>query len=605
MKRVWQVFIPVILITSLLVTITPLAYSQMLISWGNNVKEKTGILTAQATSETEPESSPGNQQEQAVPKKEEEGYPVIFDGKELFRFSVSIAGISAEDRARRAEDEILEFAKDNSIAIDSLTVNKYQQLRVFLADSELLLSLEEADAKAAQVPLDKLADEYLQKIKDAITAYRNKRRLENLAKGALYALISTIVFVLSLKLLNYIYPKVYSFIDRRRSRIFYTFRLQTFQIISGDQQARIVLKSIKFIRWAIILVLLYLYIPAVLSFFPWTERLGKNVFSSLFKAISTTGNALINYVPNLFIIGITIFITYYTIRLCRPFFNALADGRISIPGFYQDWAQPTYKLTTFLIIAIAAAIVVPYLPGFDSPAFQGISVLIGALITFGGASTIANLIGGFIIIYTRAFQIGDRIKIDDYTGYVLEKTILSTRIRTPNNEIITIPNSSMIASSIINYTASLRDIKEPIILYTTITLGYDVPWRKVHQTLAEAALVTSGILQDPAPVVWQTSLDDFYISYQLRAYTNKPSKMGDIYSQLHQNIQDKCNEVDIEIMSPHYSAIRDGHQSTIPENYLPKDYKAPGFRVHPLENLADKPQAKNEWYRFRQYKEEE
>ncbi|MGB5594074.1 MAG: mechanosensitive ion channel family protein, partial [Crocosphaera sp.] len=263
--------------------------------------------------------------------------------------------------------------------------------------------------------------------------------------------------------------------------------------------------------------------------------------------------------------------------------------------FYPDWAQPTYKLTVILILALAAAIVFPYLPGFNSPAFQGISLLVGALVTFGGASTIANLIGGFVVIYTRAFQIGDRIKIENFRGVVLEKSILSTRICNGENEIITIPNSIMVASTIINYSATVRELKQPLVINTSITLGYDVPWRLVHETLINSALETVDILEDPAPYVWQTSLDDFYVSYELRAYTNKTKSVliGHIFSQLHQNIQDKCAEVGIEILSPHYAAVRDGHQNTIPENYLPKDYQAPGFRLHPLESFVKQDITKN------------
>ncbi len=283
-------------------------------------------------------------------------------------------------------------------------------------------------------------------------------------------------------------------------------------------------------------------------------------------------------------------LAYYLIRFCRLFFSAIDSGTLRIPGFYEEWSEPTYKLTIILIVAIAAVLAFPYIPGFDSPSFRGLSLLFGALITLGGASAVANVIGGYIIIYTRGFQIGDRVKLGEYIGVVLEKTVLSTRIRTPNNEIITIPNSTMLTSSIVNYTATLRDVKEPLILNTTITLGYDVPWRKVHQTLIDAARATSDIVDEPAPFVLQTSLDDFYVSYELRAYTNNTTQIKRVYSELHQSIQDKCNEVDIEIMSPHYSAMRDGHQSTIPENYLPGNYVPPAFRFYPFGQGLNPPQ---------------
>ncbi|WLT39209.1 mechanosensitive ion channel family protein [Synechocystis sp. B12] len=219
----------------------------------------------------------------------------------------------------------------------------------------------------------------------------------------------------------------------------------------------------------------------------------------------------------------------------------------------------------------------PYLPGFDSPAFRGISVFLGLLLSLGSTSAITNVIGGIILIYTRAFRIGDHIQVGDVIGDIIEKNFLVIRICTPTNQIITIPNSSLLISNVTNYSISSRELNKYLILQTTITLGYDVPWQKVYQTLIEAALNTEHILKSPVPFVLQTSLDNFYVSYQLNAYTNQPNLMVIIYSELHQNMQDKCNEVGIEILSPSFTALRDGNTSTMPENYLPSDYVAPPF----------------------------
>ncbi len=593
MKKTWQVLVT-ILVTWLLIisynsftqikaqenlVINKDQYQDVFI--GNNLEIKELGIISQTPNETDsfkPENS-------KITEEKLSKFPVVFDGETLFSYSSKITGLSSEERARVSSQRIKKFADNYSLSIDSLRVLKLEGLRVIGTDDTILVALIEADAKTANKPIDELANEYLQKLKSAITQYREERQVSRLGLGILKAIISTIIVIFVFKLIHYLSPKIHSLIIYWRRYLFHSIRIQNFQIISAEQQEALLFKFLKILRWAVILIILYFYIPLVLGFFPWTERLSHSIFRSFYKAIGTVWSGFIDYIPNLSIIIVTGIITYYTIRLCHPLFKALEDGSISLPGFYPDWAEPTYKLTVFLILAFAAAIIFPYLPGFDSPAFQGISILIGALVTFGGASTIANLIGGFIIIYTRGFQIGDRIKIDQYVGWVLERTILSTRIRTNANEIITIPNATMIASSIINYTATLRDIGNPLILYTSITLGYDVPWRKVHETLINAALATDRIINDPPPFVWQTSLDDFYISYQLRAYSTANTELGYIYSELHQNIQDKCNEAGIEILSPHYGAMRDGNQNTIPEDYLPKDYTAPGFRLDPLKKL--------------------
>lgn len=513
--------------------------------------------------------------------------PVKLDGETLFEFKTNIEGIPNQERAKVAMKRLKEVAKDRSININNLEVKTIDGIYIIYVENNLLLYLGQSDAEANNKSLEKLAQNYSEIIKNAIVEYRKERNLSYLGIRGLLSLLSTILVIFIVRFLNWFIPGASRRILEGRSLFFRTLRIQNWTILSVYRQKQITILSLKIVRWIIIFVILYFYIPLVLSLFPQTERLGKSIFSSFFGALGNAWSGFIDYLPNLFLIIITLIVTHYLIRLCHPFFKAVEEERVTIPGFYPDWAEPSYKLTVILIIGLAAAIIFPYLPGFESPAFQGISILAGALVTFGGASTIANLIGGFVVIYTRAFQIGDRIKIEEYQGVVIEKTILSTRIRNQNNEIITIPNSILIISKIINYTATMRDLEEPLILNTTITLGYDVPWRLVHETLRNSALDTVDILDDPTPYVWQTSLDDFYISYQLRVYTNKTTsiEIGNIYTELHQKIQDKCAEVGIEIMSPHYAAVRDGNQNTIPENYLPKDYKTPGFRLHPLESF--------------------
>ena len=257
--------------------------------------------------------------------------------------------------------------------------------------------------------------------------------------------------------------------------------------------------------------------------------------------------------------------------------SEIEKGDLKITGFYPDWANPTYQIVRILVFAFMIVVIFPYLPNNDSRVFQGVSVFLGFLFTFSSAGSLSNIIAGLVLTYMRLFSIGDRVKIGEITGDVIEKSLLVTRIRTIKNEIISIPNSTVMNSHTINYSSDAPE--KGLVVHTTVTIGYDVPWRDVHQTLIDAALKTNYILQEPMPFVLQTSLDDFYVSYQINAYTREANKQALIYSTLHQNIQDICNERGIEIMSPHYRAARDGNTTTIPSSYLPEDYKAPGFKV--------------------------
>jgi small-conductance mechanosensitive channel len=267
----------------------------------------------------------------------------------------------------------------------------------------------------------------------------------------------------------------------------------------------------------------------------------------------------------------------YVIRFVKYIFQEIEAEKLVLSNFHSDWAMPTFSIVQFLLYAFMFVLIFPYLPGSDSDIFKGVSVFVGVLFSLGSSSAIANMVAGLVITYMRPFKIGDRIKIDNVTGDVVEKTLLVTRIRTIKNELITIPNSSVLSGNTTNY--SVEAIDKGLIVYTTITIGYDVPWPKMHKVLIEAASRTDMIMEDPKPFVLQTSLEDFYVAYQINAYTREASKQALIYSSLHQNIQDVCNENDVEILSPHYRAARDGNMSTIPADYLPKDYKVPPFNV--------------------------
>ncbi|ELS00859.1 small-conductance mechanosensitive channel [Xenococcus sp. PCC 7305] len=515
-----------------------------------------------------------------------DGFPVLLADETLFVIQANVGSFSSEERAQTITNRIQRVAEDESIDLNLLRLAEQDVTTSIFIDKKILVTLTEADAKAAQISRTELANEHLAKIQDSLQTYRQERSAKYLIRAIIYSVIATVLLILVQFILNKIFPRIYSLLDSWRESRIPSIRIQNVELVRSSLLTVVLKRLVKLIHWSVILFVLYLYFPFVFSFFPWTKALGKNLFSYLFAAFEQVFQGFINYLPNLFVIAVIILFTYYIIRFVKLIFGELQRGEIAFPGFYQEWAAPTYKLSFFLILALAVVIAFPYLPGSGSPAFQGVSLFLGLLLSLGSTAAVANIVGGVILIYTRAFEVGDRVQIGDAVGDIVAKTLLVTRLRTPKNMVITMPNSTVLSSNVVNFSATVRDPETPpLILHTTITLGYDVPWRKVHQVLTDAAIATEHILSDPAPFILQTSLDDFYVSYELNAYTNRPLIMSNIYSQLHQHLQDKCNEADIEILSPHYSALRDGHQITIPANYLPNDYNAPGFRMAP----PDKP----------------
>ncbi|NCQ98174.1 MAG: mechanosensitive ion channel family protein [Microcystis aeruginosa L211-101] len=510
-----------------------------------------------------------------------EVFPVMLDNQELFTIRQGIGSFSAQERAKSITARIEKIADDDALSPEDLTIKidpEDKNPSIILGDT-VIATITSKDAKLHAVSQEVLAERALAKIKAAIVRYRQERQPDNLLKDAVLTVSATLSTVLIFWTMIFISSRVFPQIQRLITSLVPGVGFQNFEIISSRTIGVFSLRVLQFIRTLIILTILYFYLTFVLRLFPWTRKFGDGFLQYFFSALEVISQEIAKYLPNIFIILLIVFITHYLLRAIKPFFTALARENLVIHGFYPDWAKPTYNLLSLLIIALAIVIAFPYLPGFNSPAFQGVSVFLGVLFSLGSTSAIANVVGGIILIYTRSFQLGDKISIGDVIGDVIEKGLLVTRIRTPANRIITIPNSSLLNTNVINFSVSQREFKQPLILQTTVTLGYDLPWRKVHTTLKEAALATKFIVSEPAPFVLQTSLDDFYVSYQLNAYTDHPSKMVYIYSELHQNIQDKCNEVGIEIMSPHYKALRDGNHSTIPENYLPEDYQSPAFGI--------------------------
>jgi small-conductance mechanosensitive channel len=510
-----------------------------------------------------------------------EVFPVMLDNQELFTIRQGIGSFSAQERAKSITTRIEKIADDDALFPEDLTIKidpEDKNPSIILGDT-VIATITSKDAKLHSVSQEVLAERALAKIKAAIVRYRQERQPDNLLKDAALTVSATLSTVLIFWVIIFISSRVFPQIQRLITSLVPGVVFQNFEIISSQTIGIFSLRVLQFIRTLIILTILYFYLTFVLRLFPWTRKFGDGFLQYFFSALEVVSQEIAKYLPSIFIILIIVFITHYLLRAIKPFFTGLERENLVINGFYPDWAKPTYNLLSLLIIALAIVIAFPYLPGFNSPAFQGVSVFLGVLFSLGSTSAIANVVGGIILIYTRSFQLGDKISIGDVIGDVIEKGLLVTRIRTPSNRIITIPNSSLLNTNVINFTVSQREFKQPLILQTTVTLGYDLPWRKVHATLKEAALATQFIVSEPAPFVLQTSLDDFYVSYQLNAYTDHPSKMVYIYSELHQNIQDKCNEVGIEIMSPHYKALRDGNHSTIPENYLPEDYQSPAFGI--------------------------
>jgi small-conductance mechanosensitive channel len=382
------------------------------------------------------------------------------------------------------------------------------------------------------------------------------------AVSILYLALTTLAFYIIFRFANKLLLFALTQEDNFTSFIYNKFSLNKLSFIQKEIIQKVFHIVFKILKISTQAILLYFYFSAVFSYFPVTREWSLWLVQLFLGPITQIGSVIINYIPNIFYIFIILIITRFLIQFIRLFFFEIKKERIKFNNFYPDWAIPTFNIIRFLIYAISLVMIFPYLPGSSSPAFQGLSVFLGVLVSFGSGSSIANIISGVMITYMRPFKVGDRVKISDSVGDIVEKSFLVTRLKTIKNVEVTIPNSQVLGGQIINYSTAAEN--EGLILNTTITIGYDTPWPLVQKLMIEAAMRTDKIDLDKKPFVLQTALNDFYVAYEINAYTKFANSMASIYSDLHKNIQTVFSENKVEIMSPHYTSYRKGGADTTP-----------------------------------------
>lgn len=500
------------------------------------------------------------------------GAPVLFQGKPLFEVRVARAGNTAEERAQLATERLDKIARNPLLGPGSVQVTEVDGRLDISAGGQFIAAVTDADARAENRSKDELAAEQARLIREAIRAFRESWSTRRFVTGIAWAALYTLL----LAALLYAIARLSRSASERLAR-WKSLRIQQAEILSTARLSSIYTYLIAMLRTVLYAVAAGVYLTTIFSLFPFTEDWAAIILRTAGHALRTVGSGVAAAIPDLAFVAIAVVIARYLLRMLRFFFVQIRKQNIVLRDFHPEWAIPTYKLVRILVIAVAAVAIFPYLPGAKSPAFQGISVFIGVLISLGSSSAVANAIAGVILTYMRSLRVGDFVRVGDQEGFVVESSMLVTRLRSIKNVIVTIPNSLILSSHVSNFSSLAAD--GGLILHTTVTIGYDAPWRQVHELLIAAARATPEILDEPAPFVFQTALNDFNVSYEINAYTGRSDLMKETYSALHRNIQDQFNAAGVEIMSPNYHAVRDGNTVTIPAGQRPEGYRASGFRV--------------------------
>jgi small-conductance mechanosensitive channel len=503
--------------------------------------------------------------------------PVQFRGATLFQITAPIGELSIDARAKAIEQRLLAIARGTADVLEQLRSADRDGLSEIYAGDALIRTVTDQDAQWTGRTRQQLAADQVLVIRNALAVEFRDRGMSSLLRGSLIALLATAVLIVLLVFLRRLHVWTRERITATAETWHWESGLARLRLLSPEAVAGTSHSIAATLAWLIGLTMLYFYLEFTLSLFPWTRGIADSMVGASRGAIVRVFSNLASYLPNLLNIIVIVVVARFALKILRRLFEQVRAERISLPGFYPEWALPTYSLVRFFLLAVSAVMIFPYLPGSGSEGFKGVSVFVGLLISLGAASAIANLIAGIVITYMRPFKVGDRVKIADAVGDVMSKDLFVVRVRTIKNVDITIPNSLVLANHIVNYSSSATS--KGLILHTTVTIGYDVPWKTVHELLIAAAKKVEGIQPEPEPFVLQTSLDDFFVSYELNAYTNRPNQMAALYSKLHTEIQDSFSAAGVEIMSPHYAAVRDGNRVALPEEHLPKDYRTPSFGV--------------------------
>ncbi len=407
-----------------------------------------------------------------------ESFPVQPFLDTLFYIHTGIGSFSAAERARVTTERIQQLYGDDFFSKDSLKLVAMESItNIVYKNNFIVASFTDLDALWYGISRNELVTGYFDTIISAIATEKKENSFKNqLIRIGWVTLVIAGLFLL-IYVINIFFKWQEHYLFKHRRTIFKGISIRSFKIFNPAQQASLVIKFHNILRVVAIAVVLYLSLPVIFNVFPQTKPYTETLLSWIISPAKKIFQSFVAFLPDLITILVVFIFTRYLIKIVGYFAGQIEKGNLEVPGFHRDFAKPTYGIIRFLLYIFMLIIVFPYLPGSGSPAFQGVSVFLGVLISLGSSSSISNMIAGLIITYMRPFKIGDRVKIGDVTGDVTEKTLLVTKIRTIKNEEVTIPNSNVLAANAVNYSSNADMLG--LILNTKVTMGYHVPWKKM------------------------------------------------------------------------------------------------------------------------------
>ncbi|MBQ8656759.1 MAG: mechanosensitive ion channel family protein [Prevotella sp.] len=491
------------------------------------------------------------------------GAPLIIEGDTLFTIYARKGGMLPQARVEATQAMILETGKSLTLFTDSIYVYESDITTDIMAGERVVMSVTDNDALWQNTTRQELAAQYGDIISRKVNELHEAYGLQEKLKGVFFVIIILVVQGLLIWFTNWCFRRWKFRILHMLLKSSKPLTVKGYEVLNRHRLGLFFAYILTFVRIGIIFLQLLVSIPLLFSVFPETKAFAYKVFGYIWDPFTDIIFSVIGFLPNFFKIVVIVLCFRYLVKAFRYLANEVGSGNLKINGFYADWAEPTFLILRILCYSFMFVMIWPLLPSSDSEVFQGVSVFIGVIVSLGSSSIIGNVMAGMMMTYMRPFHIGDFIRYGDTEGFVIEKTVLVTRIRTRKNEIITIPNSNLMSSQTSNFTFAAKNYG--VIVHTKVTIGYDMKWQLIRDLLLEAARQTPYIVKKPEPYVRITALDDFYVEYEINAYTHRPEALSEIYSELHQHILDSFHSNGVEIMSPHIMATRDNLETQIPK----------------------------------------
>ena len=481
------------------------------------------------------------------------GAPIRLENDTIYTIYTTLGLYSPLERAEYTEKKLRKLVELPIFRKDSLKIDSNNNLLMITYQGEWVQAVSEEDAIIAHLPQIELAKSLQNDILRAVTQYREEHSMQKriMRIGELTLLILAIATFFYL--LNLLFRKIQQLL-LRHSFFEKGIKIKNYQILNKENMNYILTKVLFLLKLIVFFIVIFVSIPVGLKLFPSTQLWAERLLKLILDPLSQIGTAIVDYLPNLIIIGIIILIGRMVLKLMRYFLYEIERGAPKIKGFYKEFAKPTYNILRILFICFIFIVIFPYLPGSGSSAFQGVSILLGLLISLGSSSTISNGMAGIFITYMRAFRENDWIKVGDYIGMVIHKDSLVTRLKTINNEEVTVPNSMILSSSTMNFSSIGRT--NGLVVTTQVKVRYDAPLEDVDATLIAAAQATKGVTDKITPYIYHISLNELNATYEINAVTFEPQNMYIIKSDLIKNIYNAFRERNIELTSIEYVELR-------------------------------------------------